>query len=385
MDLVSYNSMIAGCLNNEDISFALFLFDRMPERNCITWNSLLAGLIKNDRLDAARCLFDEMTDKNLISFVVMTSGYAQRGQPKAALLLFREMLLLYCDVNVAALVSALSAVSQIGSLNHGLWIHAYIRRHDLRMEPSLSTAIITMYATCGSIELALQFFLTLKPQEKDLSTYTAVIFALGMNSLGWEGLRLFEQMKNEAFKPDRVSYLAVLFCCSHMGWVDRGFFYFKSMIEDDGIMAELDHYACMVDLLGRAGLLKEAEEFISSMPVEPDEVIWGALLNACRIHGNAEVGRRVGEFLIEFDGLHDGPYILLSNILVESKRREIAEGVMRMMKISNVTRTTGFSSVEVNGVVHEFVAGDISHEKSLEIYQKLEEIAGEIKGQENTL
>lgn len=379
IDVVSWNSLIDGYLNNGDVAGALLLFDRMPERNTVSWNSMVAGLVRNGRLDTARCLFDGMTERNLVSWTVMISGYAQSGQPKEALSLFREMQLVHREPSTSAIVSALSAASQMGALNHGKWIHAYVRRERVRMEPSLSTAIVGMYANCGSIELAMQLFQSLKPPEKDLSTYTAAIFGLAMNGHGGEALRLFEQMRSEGLEPDRVSYLAVLCGCNHMGWVDRGFYYFRSMVGEGGIEAELDHYACMVDLLGRAGRLKEAEEFISSMPLEPDNVIWRSLLNACRVHGDAELGRRVGEFLIESDRLHDGPYIALSNILAECRNAGSAERVRQAMRSRSIKRVPGFSSIEVNGVVHEFVAGDKSHEKTSEIYRKWEEIAGEIR------
>ncbi|CAA6654124.1 unnamed protein product [Spirodela intermedia] len=358
IDVVSWNSLIDGCLNNGDVA-----------EEPVSWNSMVTGLVRNGRLDAARCLFDGMTERNLVSWTVMISGYTQSGQPKEALSLFREMQLVHRELNTSAIVSALSAASQMGSLNHGQWIHAYVRRKRVRMEPSLSTAIVGMYANCGSIELAMQLFQGFKPPEKDLSTYTAAIFGLAMNGHGGEALQLFEQMRSEGLEPDRVSYLAVLCGCNHMGWVDRGFYYFHSMVDEDGIAAELDHYACMVDLLGRAGHLKEA----------PDNVIWRSLLNACRIHGDAELGRRVGEFLIESDRLHDGPYIALSNILVECKNMGSAERVRQTMRSRSIRREPGFSSIEVNGVFHEFAAGDKSHEKTGEIYRKWEEIAGEIR------
>uniref|UniRef100_A0A1D1XQV2 Pentatricopeptide repeat-containing protein At5g48910 n=1 Tax=Anthurium amnicola TaxID=1678845 RepID=A0A1D1XQV2_9ARAE len=378
-DVVSWNSIIDGCLRNGDVPGALVLFDRMPERNTVSWNALITGLVRNDRLDAARCLFDGMPDKNLVSWAVMISGYAQNRQPREALRLFREMQLVQRELNTSVLVSALSAASQMGALNHGKWIESYVRRYQVRMEPSLSTALVNTYANCGSIQLAMQLFYSLKPSQKDLSTYTAAVFGLAMNGQGGEALQLFEHMRSVGFMPDNVSYLAVLCACSHMGWVEQGFDYFEYMVGVDCIEADLDHYACMVDLLGRAGFLKQAENFIASMPMEPDNVIWGALLNACKIHGNAEMGKRVGEFLMKTDQLHDGRYVVLSNILVESSNMDGAEQVRQTMRRRNIGRVPGFSSIELNGVIHEFVAGDKSHEKTSEIYRKWEEMTGELR------
>ncbi|KAH7572065.1 hypothetical protein JRO89_XS04G0196200 [Xanthoceras sorbifolium] len=186
-------------------------------------------------------------------------------------------------------------------------------------------------------------------------------------------------MKGEGISPDSISYTAVLCACSHMGWIEKGFHYFHSMYDEHRIRPELDHYACMVDLLGRAGLLKEAESFIDSMPMEPDIVIWGTLLGACRVHANAEMGLRVGNMLIESDQNHDGCYILLSNIYAESRKGEDAEEVRNTMRKRKIDQVPGCSLIEVDGVVHEFLAGDRSHEKTEEIYLMWEEITKKIK------
>ncbi|KAI3957299.1 hypothetical protein MKW92_004196, partial [Papaver armeniacum] len=179
--------------------------------------------------------------------------------------------------------------------------------------------------------------------------------------------------------PDHISYLAVLCSCSHMGSVEKGFHYFNSMVEVHGIKPELDHYTCMVDLLGRAGLLEEAERFINTMPITPDNVTWGALLSACRTHSNAEMGQRVGNYLIESDPGHDGRYVLLSNIYAVSSKGDCVEEIQRTMRRRRIKRVPGCSSIEVDGIVHEFVAGDRSHDKTGEIYSVWEEMVTEIK------
>ncbi|KAI3911768.1 hypothetical protein MKW92_012302, partial [Papaver armeniacum] len=179
--------------------------------------------------------------------------------------------------------------------------------------------------------------------------------------------------------PDHISYLAVLCSCSHMGSVEKGFHYFNSMVEVHGIKPELDHYTCMVDLLGRAGLLEEAERFINTMPITPDNVIWGALLSACRTHSNAEMGERVGNYLLESDPGHDGCYVLLSNIYAVSSKGDCVEEIQRTMRRRRIKRVPGCSSIEVDGIVYEFVAGDKSHDKTGKIYSVWEEMVTEIK------
>lgn len=376
-DVVSWNSMINGYTRNGNILEALNLFGKMPKRSDVSWNSLLGGLVKFGSLDDAYRLFMEIPHRTLVSWVVMIAGYAQNGRPKEALSLFRRMLSLDLKPNSAILVSVLSACSQLGALDHGLWVCSYIQKKNVMIDSILSAALIDMYAKCGSIGLAMQMFSSSK--EKCVSTYTAAISGLAMNGRGKEALVLFERMKNEGISPDNISYLAVLCACSHEGWVEKGFHYFNSMFDVYGIRPELDHYACMVDLLGRAGLLQRAENFIASLPIKPDSVIWGALLGACRVHGNAEMGQRVGKTLLRYDQNHDGRYILLSNIYAQSMKGEDAEEVRKTMRKRKIKRVPGYSLIEVDGAVHEFLAGDRSHEKTEEIYLMWDEIVKEIK------
>ena len=377
LDVVSWNSMIDGCIRNGDILEALSLFSKMPERSNISWNSLLGGLVKFGRLDDAYWVFLEMSQRNIVSWVVMISGYAQNGKPKEALALFREMQMLDQEPNSAILVSVLSACSLLGALDHGHWVHCYIQKKCVRVDSILSSALIDMYAKCGSIDLAMQVFNT--SRERDVSAYTAAISGLAMNGCSKEALHLFDQMKSEGISPDGVSYIAVLCACSHAGWVEKGCHYFASMSDVHGIRPELDHYACMVDLLGRAGLLEKAEKFVASMPIKPDNVIWGALLGACRVYGNAKMGERVGSLLVESDKTHDGRYILLSNIYAESMKGEDAEQIRKTMRRRKIKRVPGCSLIEIDGCLHEFFAGDRSHEKTEEIYLMWEEIVKEIK------
>ncbi|KAA8523313.1 hypothetical protein F0562_009736 [Nyssa sinensis] len=377
LDVVSWNSLINGYLRNGNILEALNLFRKMPHRNDISWNSLLGGLVKFNYLDEAYRVFMEMPSRNLVSWVVMVSGYAQHNRPKEALVLFREMQALDQKPNSAILVSVLSACSQLGALDHGNWVHSYILKKHMNIDSILSAALIDMYAKCGSINLAMQVFSS--SRKKDVSTYTAAISGLAMNGQSNEALQLFEQMKGEGISPDSISYIAVLCACSHIGCVEKGFRYFDSMLEVHGIRPKLDHYACTVDLLGRAGLLDDAEKFIASMPIKPDDIIWGALLSACRVHGNAEMGQRVGNLLIESDQTHDGRYVVLSNIYAESMKREEAEEVRKAMRRRKINRVPGCSLIEVDGVVHEFFAGDRSHEKADKIYLVWQEIVRELK------
>lgn len=350
IDVVSWNSIINGYLKNGQIAEGLKLFDKMPKRNDISWNSVLSGLVKFGLLDDAYRVFKEMPCRTIVSWVLMISGFAQNGRPETALVLFREMQLLNLEPNSAVLVSVLSACTQLGALDYGNWVFSYIQKRDVMIDSILSAAVVDMYSKCGRIDLAIQVFHSSK--EKDVSTYTSAISGLAMNGCSMEAIQLFEEMKCEGILPDSISYMAVLSACTHAGLVEKGFQYFGSMFDEHGIVPELDHYACMVDLLGRAGLLKEAEHFINSMPIKPDNVIWGSLLGACRVHGNAEMGKRIGKMLVESGHNQDGHYILLSNMYADSMKGEDAEDVRNVMRKRKVKRVPGYSLIEVDGAVH---------------------------------
>ncbi|XP_042509134.1 pentatricopeptide repeat-containing protein At2g22410, mitochondrial-like [Macadamia integrifolia] len=295
---------------------SLYVFEKMPERNEVSRNSLIGGLVRFGCLDDAQWLFTHMPKRNLVSWGVTISGYAQHRQPMEALVLLGEMELLNQKPNAAVLVSVLSDSSQLGVLDHWVWIHSYIKRNHTNFDSIITAALNDVYEKCGNINLAMQVFHS--SREKYVSAYTSAISGLALNVQSEEAPLVFVSLHW------KVSVL---------------------------IKPDLDHYACMVDPLGRAGLLEEAERFIDCMPINPDHVIWGALLGACRIHRNIEMGQRVGSFLIESDRDHGGRYILLSNIYAESGKGDDAEEVMRTMRRRRIKQVPGSSLIKVDGVV----------------------------------
>jgi pentatricopeptide repeat protein len=206
-----------------------------------------------------------------------------------------------------------------------------------------------------------------------------MITGYGMHGHGEEALALFHKMQKIGIKPDHVTFTCVLNACSHAGLVDEGRQYFNSMSQAFCVTPRVEHYACMVDLLGRAGCLDEAQTFIERMPLEPNAGVWGALLGACRIHGNIELGERVAKCLFNLEPENDGNYILLSNIYASSGRWDDVAKVRAKMKEKQVKRTPGRSLVEVKGRIHAFCVGDRSHPQSDQIYATLEILAGQMK------
>lgn len=360
-----------------DIMAAQKLFNEVCQLDQISWNSMISGHLKCGSVEIAKQLFDSMPNKDIVSWSAMISGYAQHNRYSEALALFHEMQLKGIRPDETTLVSVVSACTHLAALDLGKWIHAYIKKNGLKLNVILGTTLIDMYMKCGCVENALEVFYGM--EESGVSTWNAVILGLALNGIVDKSLEMFSDMKKSGVEPNEITFMGVLGACRHMGLVDEGRRHFDSMIQEHKIEPNVKHYGCMVDLLGRAGMLGEAEELIKSMPMVPDVATWGALLGACKKHGNNEIGERVGRKLIEFQPEHDGFHVLLSNIYASKGNWDDVLEVRGMMMQQGVVKTPGCSMLEANGVVHEFLAGDKTHPWINKIERKLDEMASRLK------
>ncbi|KAK9281835.1 hypothetical protein L1049_004741 [Liquidambar formosana] len=285
---------------------------RRQEGNVVLWNVMIDGYVKLREFNAARELFDKMPQRSVVSWNGMIAGYAQHGHFKEALEIFGEMQRADMCPNYVTLVSVLPAISRLGALELGKWVHLYADKNEIEIDDVLGSALIDMYSKCGSIEKALQVFEKL-PQ-KNAITWSAIIGGLAIHGRAKDALDHFSMMKLAGVTPSDVTYIGLLNACSHAGLVDEGRLFFNHMVKVVGLEPRIEHYGCMVDLLGRAGLLEEAEEIILNMPVKPDDVIWKALLGACKMHGNIEMGKRIADHLMELAPHDSGAYVALSNM-----------------------------------------------------------------------
>eukprot|EP01018_Ginkgo_biloba_P028267 Gb_24755 [translate_table: standard] len=340
-------------------------------------NSLVAMYAKCGSLEIARQLFDKMSKRDVISWNAMIAGYAQNGHANEALRLFDQMQQVDMKPDSVTMVSVLPACSHLGALQQGKWIHDYINRNGFESDVSVSTALIDMYAKCGSIEIARNVFDNMS--KRDVVSWSAMISGYGMHGHGKDALALFIQMLETGIKPNDVTFISVLSACSHAGLVNEGWQYFDCMTQDYHITPRVEHYSCMVDLLGRAGCLDEAHDFVNNMPLEPHVGVWGALLGACRIHCNIELGEQVANRLFYLDPEHVGYYVLLSNIYAEAGRWDDVTKVRTMMKERGLEKTPGCSLIEINNRVHAFLVGDKSHPQSEKIYATLETLTRQME------
>jgi pentatricopeptide repeat protein len=274
-------------------------------------------------------------------------------------------------------LGVLSSCAYIGAHKVGCEIEQQIQCRGFGSNPFLSNALIYMYARCGNLGKARAIFDHMP--EKSVISWTAIIGGYGMHGHGEIAVQLFDEMIGIGIKPDKAVFVSVLSACSHAGLTDKGLDYFDAIERIYGLQPGLDHYSCVVDLLGRAGRLKEAKELIESMKVKPDAPVWGALLGACKIHKNVELAELAFNQVIELEPTNIGYYVLLSNIYCEAQNLEGVLKVRVMMRKRKLKKEPGYSYVEYNGRVHLFLAGDRTHPQAKEIYRMLDELENLVK------
>ncbi|KAL5866256.1 hypothetical protein ACOSQ3_003770 [Xanthoceras sorbifolium] len=340
-------------------------------------NALIDMYLKCGSTHLACKVFDEMPVKNVVSWNSMIAGLAQQGKYKEALDVFQSMQCVGLKPDDITLVSVLNACANLGLLELGKWVHAYIDKNHIRADGFIGNALVDMYAKCGSIDQAFTVFQGMKC--KDVYSYTAMIVGLAMHGEAERALGIFSDMSKLGIEPDEVTFVGVLSACSHAGLVDEGRKNFEDMSRIYSLKPQTEHYGCMVDLFGRAGLISEAVELIKNMPIVPDAFVWGALLGACKIHVKVELGEIVMDELVRMEPGRDGAYILMSNIYSSADRWKDALKLRKTMKKRNMKKIPGCSSIEVDGEVHEFRKGDKYHPKIVEIHKLLEEMTSHLK------
>eukprot|EP01018_Ginkgo_biloba_P001596 Gb_35886 [translate_table: standard] len=395
-DIVSWTTMIAGYAQNEQREEALKLFRQMqlagmkPDSKTFTsilpacantayleqgmeiheeiirsgfhsfvfvGNALVDMYAKCGSMQNACCVFDKMPQRDVVSWTTMIAAYAQNGLGEKALKIFRCMQLASVKPDSKTFTSVLPACANLAALELGKEIHEEIIRNGFHSDVFVGSALVDMYAKCGSIENAHTVFDRM--HQRNVVSWNAMIAGYAMHGCASGALKLFEQMHHSGTNPDHVTLVCVLSACCHAGLLDEGWQYFDCMSQYYHITPAIEHYGCMVNLLSRAGHLDEAQDFINKMPIKPDASVWGCLLGACRVHNNIELGERVAEHLFELDPQNATPYVLLSNIYASAGRWDDIEMVRKMMKDRRVRKKPGCSWIDVNKQVSAFLVGDI--------------------------
>ncbi|KAL8056657.1 hypothetical protein ABFX02_04G133000 [Erythranthe guttata] len=378
-NIVSWNAMIAGYVQSKNMDLAGELFEEMPCRNISSWNTMITGYAQNEDIARARNLFDRMPNRDCISWAAIISGYAQIGDSEEALQMFIEMKRDGERLNRSAFTCVLSTCADIAAFELGKQIHGHVVKAGYEFGCFVGNALLAMYCRCGSIDEAQEVFKRI--EDKDVVSWNTIIIGYARHGFGKEALAHFELMKQARIQPDEVTMVGVLSACSHTGLVDRGKHYFDSMTKDYGIGPNSKHYTCMIDLLGRAGRLNDAQTLMTKMPFEPDAATWGALLGASRIHGNTALGEKAAEMIFALEPWNSGMYVLLSNLYASSGRWSDANKLRLKMRDKGVSKVPGYSWVEVGNKIHTFSVGDLSHADSERIYAFLEEMDLRMRGE----
>ncbi|KAF8401852.1 hypothetical protein HHK36_012799 [Tetracentron sinense] len=345
------------CADREGNAFHGYCMKRnFMASNCCLQTSLVDMYTKCSLLECALKLFEEIPDKDVVLWSAMVTGFAKNGKAWEAISLFRQMVDESIMPNAITFASVLLACSDMGALQQGKSLHGYVIRNGVELDVVNYTALLDMYAKCGCIGIATRVFNRMP--ERNVFSWSAMINGFGMHGLYSEAFSLFAQMRSKNHVPNAITFVSVLSACSHTGRIGEGWSYFESMTKDYGINPTEEHYACIVDLLGRGEKIDEAVSFIYNMPVEPSASVWGALLGACRIHKRVELAEQVAKKLLVLEPDQSGVYVLLSNIYAAVGKWDMVKKMRLMMSEKGLQKTAGFSAIEVEKKVYVFSAKD---------------------------
>ncbi|XP_006829023.2 pentatricopeptide repeat-containing protein At3g57430, chloroplastic [Amborella trichopoda] len=343
-------------------------------------NSLMDMYSKHGEIDPVRQLFLEMPKRDIVSWNTLILCYVHNGHTVGALELFAKIHRRDCNnirPDSITMLVALQGCAQLASLHKGEIIHAFIMKSGLEFDIYIGNSLIDMYAKSGRLDLSEQVFTEMPG--KDLGSWNSMISAYGTHGYGNSSLELFNKMQNLGIQePDQRTLVCVLSACVHSGLIEHGLNIFESMFKKFGIKPGIEHYGCVVDLLGRSGQVKEAEQFLNKMGMRPNASLWGALLGACHLHREVEVAERVAERIEALEPENATWKVVLSNIYAGAGRWADALKLRAEMKSEGLHKEAGWSCVEVRGNVHRFMVGDTKHPDSERIYEILGRIREEV-------
>ncbi|CAN6344889.1 unnamed protein product [Urochloa humidicola] len=420
---------------------AMKFFNRMPKHNVMSWTALLSGYVQRGLQDSkvlillcemlnegirpnhityssllkacanlgdqdsgrqlhAHCIKSSLADVNIVGNALV-SMYAESGCMSEATHAFdqlyeKNMVTFSCDfdadgrsqdyhiqrmdvgISTFTFASLISAAASVGLLNKGQQLHALSLKAGFGSDRGIGNSLVSMYSRCGYLEDACQAFDEMS--EHNVISWTSMISGLAKHGYAEQALELFHGMVSAGVKPNDVTYIAVLSACSHAGLVKEGKEHFRMMQKGHGLIPRMEHYACMVDLLGRSGLVEEALDFINEMPCKADALVWKTLLGACKTHNNMDIGEVAANHVIELEPQDPAPYVLLSNLYADAGLWDQVATIRSAMRDKNLMKETGLSWMQVENTIHEFRAGDTSHPQAEEIYTKLDRLIRDIKG-----
>lgn len=360
------------------------VFRQMEEKDIVSWTSVVVAYICGSRLEDACRIFSQMPVKNVVSWTALIAGFTQNGEGERALSLFLEMQNEGVLPNDITYVGVLSACADLALTEKGKQIHCHVLKYGNSSDFDnvfVINALINMYCKCGDMISAMRLFELF--HKKDIITWNSIITGFAQNGDGEASLSIFMKMIQANVRPNHVTFLGVLSACSHSGLESEGLRILGMMEKDFGLIPWPEHYAILVDLLGRKNMLKEAVEVIEKAPNCSDHIgMWGALLGACRVHGNLELARRTAEALFALEPENTARYVMLSNIYATAGMWDDAHRVRRLVNDRDLKKEAGSSWIEVMNVRHEFIAEDVFHFEIEEMHELLHILVNQMKDAE---
>ncbi|KAF4360919.1 hypothetical protein G4B88_000550 [Cannabis sativa] len=372
-DPVSCNLMIKGYAMIGKVEESKRLFEKMKQKTIISSNTMISVYSRNGEIDKALDLFEQTRGKkDTVTWNSMMSGFVHNYQHEEALKLYLSMRKSSVDCTRSTFSVLFHACSCLGSLLLGQSLHGQLNKTPFESNVYVGTSLIDMYSKCGNLADAQKSFICIS--SPNVAAWTALINAYAHHGLGSNALLQFENMLKTEIIPNAATFVAVMCACRYAGLTKEGMRIYHSMRKDYGLVPTLEHYACVVDLLGRSGRLQEASEFIEEMPIEPDGVIWGALLNACWFWMDMKLGERVAEKMFSLEPKPLYAYIILSNIYAVLGKWEEKMKVRKRLRRIEAKKGPGCSWIELNSRVHVFSVEDKTHPHCNLIHDTLEHL-----------
>ncbi|KAD7117539.1 hypothetical protein R6Q59_005846 [Mikania micrantha] len=376
---VSWTVMISAYVEIGKFDEAKELFGQMPYKNVVSVTSMITGYCKEGNMDDARVLFEQIQHRDDVSYNAMITGYAQNGRGEEALRLLIDMIRSRLRPDQYTLVSILAACSSLASLTEGKQTHALVFKYRFNTNVSVGNALITMYSKCGNIldfESIFEHICT-----PNIVSWNTIIAAFAQHGLYEKAVCYFKKIELHGIEPDGITFLSLLSACGHAGMVKESLYWFESMKTIYKAEPRYEHYACLIDILGRSGQVEKAYKMIQEMPFEADFGVWGALLAGCCFSLNIELAELAAQEIMKLDPKNSGAYVMLSNIYAASGLWRKVTKVRLLMKENDVKKQTAFSWMEIDNMVHHFVGGDASHLAIDEVHAVIVQLYSHMKSQ----
>ncbi|XP_068642030.1 pentatricopeptide repeat-containing protein At3g02330, mitochondrial [Aristolochia californica] len=380
-DVFTYGSILKACASLQDLKRGKEIHNRIIKSgfslDSFVGSTLVDMYCKSGNVEEAEKIHNRIGMQTIVSWNAIISGFVTQKRSEEAQDIFSKMLVKGLKPDNFTYATILDTCANLATVGLGKQIHSQILKHQLQTDVYISSTLVDMYSKCGNMQDSLLMFEKMK--ERDFVSWNAIICGYSQHGLGLEAIKMFKRMQQENVKPNHATFIAVLRACGYVGLFDEGLKYFDSMLNQYGLDPQLEHYSCMVDIVGRSRGVHDALKLILEMPFEADAVIWRALLSVCKIHGNVEVAEHASKSILQLDPEDSAAYVLLSNIYAEAGRWGEVSKMRRVMRQNRLKKEPGCSWIEVKSELHSFLVGDKAHPRWKVIYEMLNELIVEMK------